>query len=867
MKQRYIKFVLGLIFIAVSLSSSAKLAGGESLSSSDVAEHLIGIVRDSLTNEPIPYASVSFEGKGIGSISDINGAYRITTRKGLNEVTFTAVGYRKKTMKFVPGVTKRLNVKLQPTDIQLKEIVVKPKKEKYSRKNNPAVELMRKVIEHKSNQRLEQNDFYQYDKYQKMTTSINDVNPDDFGKGIYKKMPFLVNQVEPCMETNKLIIPLSVDETASQTFFRKNPKNEKTIIKGMNSSGINELFSTGDMLGTILKDVFADVNIYDDDIRLLSSRFISPISTSSAISFYKYYIMDTIKVDRDSCIHLTFVPNNSQDFGFTGHLYILKDSSYAVKKCTMNLPKKTGVNFVDNLDITQSYEQLPNGLWALKDDDMIVELSFLKDVSKMQVRRITKYNNYAFEEVPPKLFKLKGNTVKEVDAMMKGADFWNEVRPVPLTDKENGMDMFVQHLEEMPGFKYAIIGLKALIENYVETGSKDHPSKFDFGPMNTIIGSNSIEGLRLRISGQTTAKLNPQLFLSGYYAYGFKDNRSKYKGTVEYSFDKKEFLAREFPKHSVSLSYMYDVMSPMDKFLKTDKDNMFVGLKTTTVDQMSYVRDVSLKYERETMSGFSFAMTVKNRNDEPTGSLAYKMNDEKGTVIPDITTTEASLQLRFAPGETFINTKQRRLPINFDAPIFTLSHTMGIKDVMGGDYNFNLTEAGVYKRFWLSSWGRLDAFVKAGKQWDKVPFPLLIMPAANLSYITQRETFNLINNMEFLNDKFASLDLTYDLNGRLFNRIPLIKKLKWREVFKFKALYGSLSDKNNPDKSKDLFLFPTRDGQTTSFAMGKDPYMEFSVGVYNIFKILHIEYTRRLNYLDHPGINKDGIRIAMMLNF
>ena len=867
MKQLYIKFVLALFVIAISYTASVHSAVVVGSVSETSPSHLTGVVRDSVTNEPIPYASVSYEGKGVGSISDINGAYRITTRKGWNEVTFTAVGYKKKTVKIVPGVTTKLSIKLQSTDIQLTEIVVKPKKEKYSRKNNPAVELMKKVIEHKSSQRLEENDFYQFDKYQKLTTSINDVNPDDFGKGIYKKMPFLVNQVEPCLETNKLIIPFSVQETASQTIFRKDPKDEKTIIKGINTSGVDELFSTGDMMGTILKDVFTDVNIYDDDIRLLSSRFISPISSSSAISFYKFYIMDTLKVEKDSCIHLTFVPNNSQDFGFTGHLYILKDSTYAVKKCIMNLPKKTGVNFVDNLNIIQSYEQLPNGRWALKDDDMIVELSFVKNLSKLQVRRLTRYSNYAFNEIQPKLFKVKGNTVKEVDAMMKDDDFWNKMRPVPLTDKENGMDLFLKHLEEMPGFKYMIIGLKALIENFVETGSKGHPSKFDFGPMNTIIGSNTIEGLRLRISGQTTAKLFPQLFLSGYYAYGFKDNRSKYKGMVEYTFDKKEFLAREFPKHSISFSYMYDVMSPMDKFLKTDKDNMFVGLKTTTVDQMSYVRDAQFKYERETMSGFSVAMTVKNRNDEPTGNLFYIKNDEAKTNVHDITTTEASLQLRFAPGETFINTKDRRLPINFDAPIFTLSHTMGIKDVLGGDYKFNFTEAGVYKRFWLKSWGRLDAYVKAGKQWDKVPFPLLIMPAANLSYITQRETFNLINNMEFLNDKFASLDLTYDLNGRLFNRIPLIKTLKWREVFKFKALYGGLSDKNNPDLSSGLFLFPTRDGVPTSYAMGKQPYMEFSVGIYNIFKLLHIEYTRRLNYLDHPGINKDGIRLAVMLNF
>lgn len=855
MKQRHLRSFFGLILLIISVSASAQLTG---------------VVRDSLTNEPISYASVSYKGKGVGSISDINGAYRITTHKGWNEVTFTAVGYQTKTFKIVPGVTLKLNIKLQSADVRIQEVIIKPRKEKYSRKNNPAVELMKKVIANKSAQRLDDNEYYQYDKYEKMTTSLNDVKPEDFGKGIYKKMPFLVNQVEPCPETNKLIIPISVQETASQKIFRKDPKSEKNLIKGINSSGLDQLFSTGDMIGTVLNDVFADINIYDNDIRLLQTRFVSPIS-NSAISFYKYYIMDTLYVDRDSCIHLTFVPNNSQDFGFTGHLYIIKDSTYAVKKCTMNLPKKTGVNFIDNLDIIQSYEHLPNGMWALKDDDMIAELSVLKSLQGVQVRRTTKYNNYAFEPISPQLFRLKGSTVKDVNVMMKGDEFWNQVRPVPLTQKEDAMDMFIQRLEQMPGFKYAIFGLKALIENYVETCSKGHPSKFDFGPMNTIVGKNSIEGWRLRISGQTTAKLNPQLFLGGYYAYGFKDERSKYKATVEYCFDKKEYLSSEFPKHSVSASYGYDLMSPMDKFLKTDKDNMFVGLKATKVDQMSYVREASVKYERETSSGFSLSMMLKNRNDEPAGALQYIMNNPTRSLdentVHNLRTTEASLKLRYAPGETFVNTKQRRIPVSLDAPIFTLSHTMGFKNILGGDYDFNFTEAGIFKRFWLSSWGKFDAYLKAGKQWNKVPFPLLIMPAANLSYISQKETFNLINNMEFLNDQFASIDLTYDLNGKLFNRIPFVKRLKWREVFKFKALYGSLSDKNNPEKSQDLFLFPTQDGKTTSFVMGSQPYMECSVGIHNIFKLLHIEYVRRLNYLDHPGINKDGFRIAVMLNF
>lgn len=857
MKTKYIKSFLLFLLLGCCISVSA--------------QNIQGVVTDSLTNEPIPYLSVFYEGKGVGSITDNDGNYKVETRKGWNKLTFSAVGYVTKVVNIIPGVTKNLNVRMRPDDIMLDEVVVKPKREKYSRKNNPAVELMKKVIAHKKNNKLSENDYYQYNKYQKITMSLNDVTPEMLEKGMYKKMPFLKDQIELCEETNKFILPISVDETASQKIYRKHPKSEKTIIKGMSSTGVNELFATGDMLSTVLKDVFTDVNIYDNDIRLLQYPFISPISSSDAISFYKFYIMDTTFVDKDKCFHLTFVPNNSQDFGFTGHLYVLADSSYTVKKCTMNLPKKSGVNFVDNMDIIQEFEQLPNGEWVLKTDDMIVEMTLMKIMQGFQIRRTTRYSDYAFDELPQQLFKRKGAEIKEADAMMRGDDFWNQYRPVPLTQTESSMDMLVKRLEQMPGFKYVIFVLKAFIENFVETGTKEHPSKVDIGPVNTMISNNYIDGLRLRMSAQTTANLNPHLFFKGYYAYGFKDHRSKYMGEVEYSFNKKEYLPREFPKNSITFSYQYDVMSPTDKFLKTDKDNVFVSFKTSTVDQMSYVRNIALKYENETQFGLKTTVEVKHSTDEPTGGLAYITNDDQKTLVPEIQTMEAFLAFRYAPGETFVNTKQRRIPVSFDAPVFTLSHTAGFKGVLGGEYNYNLTEIGLYKRFWFSSWGKIDMFVKGGAQWNKVPFPLLIMPAANLSYILQRETFNLINNMEFLNDRYASLDVSWDLNGKIFNRIPLLKKLKWREAIGFKMLYGHLTDKNNPMKhpgDSELFLFPTRDGRPTSFVMDpKTPYMECSVGIHNIFKILHIDYVRRLNYLDHPDANKWGVRFMVMMTF
>ena len=842
----------------------------------DASAQIKGVVTDSLTNEPLMYITVQYEGKGVGAITNAEGEYQVETRKGWDELMFSAIGYITKRVKLTPD-TKVLNVQLAPADVMLSEVVVKPKKEKYSRKNNPAVDFMRKVIANKKALKLEENDYYQYQKYEKMKMSINDVTPEKMEKGIYKKFSFFKDQVEVSPKTNKMILPISIKETASRTIYRKSPKSEKTIIEGMNSTGIEEFFNTGDMLGTILNDVFSDINIYDDDIRLLQRRFVSPIGRG-AITFYKYYLMDTLMVDKQECVHLTFVPQNPQDFGFIGHLYVVKDSTYAVKRCTMNLPKRTGVNFVDNMDIVQEYEQLPDGNWVLTDDDMTVELVFVKGIQGLEVQRTTKYTDYKFDEIEPRLFRLKGNVIKEANMLAKSDEYWAKVRQVPLTKKESNMDIFMNRIEQIPGFKYVIFGAKALIENFVETGSKEHPSKVDIGPINTMITSNYVNGTRFRLSAMTTGNLHPHWSFSGYGAYGTKDKKWFYSGQAAYSFNKREYVLWEFPKHYLAFKYTYDVMSPMDKYLMTDKDNMFVGWKWTTVDQMSYIRDATLTYELETNSGFSVMAMARHRNDQPAGVLQYWKNNGKvagqwdatNTLVHDMTTTELGVTLRYAPGETFVNTKQRRVPVSLDAPVFTLSHTAGFKGVLGGEYNFNLTELSLRKRIWFGSWGKLDVTARAGAQWNTVPFPLLNLPMANLSYITQNnESFNLIDNMEFLNDRYASLALSYDMNGKLFNRIPLIKRLKWRERFRIRGLWGTLTDKNNPYKSNnpDLFLFPMRNGLPTSYVMGKTPYVEASVGIYNIFKLIHIEYVRRLTYTNMPGVQKDGIRFMILTIF
>lgn len=627
----------------------------------------------------------------------------------------------------------------------IREVTVKAKRRRYSRRDNPAVELMRRVVEAKRQTDLTQNDYYQYNKYQKITLSLNDIQPEQLSQGPFRRHPWLVEQVETSPTTGKLIMPLSVDETVSQKVFRRQPRAEKTIIQGQTSRGVNDIFQTGDILNTVMKDVFTDVDLYQDHIRLLQYPFISPLS-KEGIGFYRYYIEDTLTVERDTCIHLHFLPNNQQDMGFRGDLYLLKDSSLHVRRCEMTIPRQSNVNFVRDVTLVQDYEQLADGQWVLTRDDMTTDLELLSCLRSVTVSRTTRLSGYDFTPISDRQFRGLAREVTEPDAQMRDDAFWARYRQVELSPGESSMDKFIHRIESIPGFKYVIFGLKALFENSVETST---PNYVDLCPVNTLLTHNYVDGWRSRLSAKTTANLSPHFFLSGYYGHGWGSHRDYYSAEL-----------------------------------------------------------------------------------------------------------------------TYINSKQRRRAINLDAPVISLSHTVGVKGVLGGDYNYNLTEAHLYKRFWTGSWGKVDCHLKGGIQWNRVPFPLLIHPAANPSYIIEPETFNLINTLEFLNDRYASLMVSWDMNSRLLNRLPLVKRLHWREYLAVRTLWGTLTDKNNPllaENAGDTRLMHLPEG--THVMAPNRPYTEMVLGVHNIFKFFHVEYVRRLSYNDLPTSPHWGMRYVIELSF
>ncbi|MBR1518819.1 MAG: carboxypeptidase-like regulatory domain-containing protein [Prevotella sp.] len=813
----------------------------------------------------IPYASVMYKGHHVAVASDGEGRFSIPRHEGWT-LTFSSVGYKTQTVKVDAKTPNTLKITLKEDATNLGEVTVSSKRGKYRRKDNPAVELMRRVIAAKEKNDLANHDYYQYNKYQKISFAISDLRADDLQSGMFKNSKWLLDQVETSSYTNKLILPLSVDETVTQHIYRKDPRSEKDIVKGRQSSGVNNVLQTGELLNTMLKEVFTDVDIYDNFVRLLQYPFTSPIG-ETAISFYRYYIEDTVYVDRDLCYHLEFMPNNQQDFGFRGHLYVLADSTLHVKKCSLTIPHKSDVNFVRQMHIDQEFSKLDNGEWVLTMDDMWAELSVTGFLSEVLVVRNTRLSDYAFDELPKKLFKGRAKTRHESDAMLRDEAFWNQYRAVELTKSESSMDAFIHRMEQSKNYKWVILGVRALVENYVETGSSTTKSKFDIGPINTLISKNFVDGFRFRLSGRTTAALNPHLFWNGYIARGLDSKKTYYGSELTYSLNKKKNSSFEFPQRNIVFESSYDVMTPADKFLIHNKDNAFMAFRTQKVEQMYFYNRQKLSFIYESDWGLSFNASLKTESNETAGDLHFiRVSD--GTDVGKIRTTEAKVGVRYCPGQTFVNTKQHRLPVNLDSPEFTLAHTMGFNHLLGGRYKLNFTEVGFYKRQWLGSWGYIDVHANAGAQWEKVPFPLLIMPPVNLSYFEHENTFSLMRNMEFLNDRYAFWSIAWDMNGKLLNRLPLIKHLKWREYIAFKGMFGKLTDKNNPFLEKNagddmLFEFPFGAHVMDS----RTPYMEIVAGVHNIFKFFSIDFVHRFNYNGNEETKKNGVRFGFMISF
>lgn len=743
----------------------------------------------------------------------------------------------------------------------LDELVVTRGKRHYSKKNNPAVVLMNEVRRDKDKVWAENADYFSCDVYEKTLLGINDFNGEfSNDDSPLRKFSLLEECIDTARWTGKKILALSLREKVYTQLNSLSPKCRKELIGGMRNAGIDEAFNQSN-ISAVLEDVLRKINIYDNDITLMQNRFVSPLSHIAA-DYYMFHLGDTVMVGTDRCVELDFAPHTPETFGFNGTLYIAStpDSIYYVRKVYMRVPASINLNYVKNIFVSQHYRLLPGDKCVKTVDDLSLDLRIIAGTPSFYGRRLSMFSNFKFDKrYDLEEFYTRAENEIVLEGVKDDDGFWSQHRVLPLSRSEAALEGMMTGLRKIPLIYWSEKVLKLLEQGYVVTGRK---SKFDFGPLNTLISYNSAEGVRLRIGGMTTANLSDRLFARGYVAYGFKDRKPKYSAELEYSFNDKKYHSREFPVNSILARYTYDLDMLGQHYLHTNADNVFLSLKRKSSYLVTYRRLAELRYKLELANNFSMEFGIEHTTQYATPWVGFI--DGYGVSHSSFRQAAAYMLLRYAPGEKFVQGRNNRAPINMDAPVFVLRHEYGPKRLLGSSFTLNRTELSVSKRFWFSAFGYTDLMVKGGKIWSQVQFPALLWPNANLSYTIQPESYSLMNPMEFAIDQYLSADMTYWMNGLILNRIPLVKKLKFREILTFKALWGGLTKRNNPAYCENLYRFPY---DSDTHTLGRTPYMEIGVGLDNILTILRIDYVWRLTYRNLPGTDRSGLRVSLHFSF
>ena len=827
-----------------------------------------GKVIDIETGEALPHANITYvsDGTTYGTISDLNGVFRLESDKIFDYVTFQYAGYKTYKVKIKRFTTQTVVAKMESESITLPQAEVRAQrkiKERYKRKGNPAVDLIRKVQNNAEKNSLTGFDYYQYDEYSKLELGPSNLSDSLETKGFMKKMSFVCDNIRPSELTGRNYLSMYFVETMSKTYYRKNPHFLTTEVTDTKDVLLSKFLDFTSM-EAVIDNWIGFVDVYQRNVSLFNNEYTSPMSPI-AITFYHFYIVDTVQYQNENCIMLAFTPANQMDMGLCGNLWITNDSSYMVKKVQLQIPKHSGTNFVESMMFEQEYEKVG--------DVMIpTQYKLIADIFYLGValhgKRSGVFSNIELNKPMPDDFyvgKPEKTRSKGFYDHRDDEKYWDDHRSVELSQHEKLISENNERLKKVWSFRVLTGTALAIGYNYIDCGP------IDIGPVFNMLSYNEIEGWRLRFGAKTNTRFHKHIFFEGFGAYGTRDEKFKYRGQIMYSFNDKVNNQWEFPMNLLTLSYEHNTnvprMSTFGYSFNEDSDRLGRSISRQGNKKMVFIDKVRLSYDYETNSQLGFKLFAEYLEQRPLGDLVFTTND--GRIYDPLTTNSVGFEIRFAYNEKTYQIHQYRKPLASSvAPIVTVGYSYGGK-VLGSEYEYHKIQAMMSKRWFLSVLGVADLNITTGMVVGEAPYPLLFAHRANQGIYYDDRGFNLMNYYEFVSQYYVQGLFDYNFNGFILNRIPLLGKLKLREVLSLKAVWGGIANECNPSNGNpNLFPFPTTpDGQTRTYTLEKEPYVEGGIGIANIFSILRIDYVRRFNYLDHPEVDKWGIFFSLKVKF
>ncbi|MFD1770679.1 DUF5686 and carboxypeptidase-like regulatory domain-containing protein [Sphingobacterium suaedae] len=860
MPAQYTQHLAKHIASLILLLTSSFLSFGQTL-------HVKGKVMDVTNKESISYATIAAIGSTTATSTDDNGNFVLKVEPGFSKIRISYVGYEPQDVSISGESYQELTIYLVPEENTIEAVQIKaPKRSKYSNKNNPAVELIRQVIAHKDENRIAAYDYAQYQQYEKVSLGLSNLSEKFKNRKVFKNYQFLFEKedVEGSDASRGYTLPAFIEERLSQVYSRKKPSTTKQLILAEQRAQFDPKFVDNDGLSAYFNKLYQDIDIYESNIELVTNQFLSPIAGASP-TFYKFYITDTVKTETPYLVELSFFPRNKADLLFQGKLYITLDGKYAVKRAELSVADDINLNFVRDLDVKLDFQQDVNDRYYLRTSSLGLDFSLTDKGTGIKGNRTVTFDDFKTGVIQPDSVYAGASVVKVYEETKEALtdEYWATHRPLPLKPTEQNIYRNIDTLQLIPSFQRFMDISALILSGYKQAGP------VEIGPVNTFYSFNPVEGFRLRLGGRTTDRLSKRFYAEGYTAYGFKDEKWKYFLSGTYALNNKSVYT--FPQHYIRASVMRDTKIPGQNLEFVQEDNFLLSFKRGENERYLYNDIYRLEYKREFENHFSYTVGFSKWKQQPAGILTYQMLDDEGSkrLFNELNTTELSVSLRYAPHEEFYQGKLYRTPIFNKYPIFYLNYIAGLKDVLDGGFNYHNFTLGADKRFYFSQLGYADVNVEGNYIiGDQIPFPFLNIHRANQTYAYQLRSYNLMNFLEFVSDHSVSTNIQYYMNGFILNKIPLIKKLKWREVFSVKAIYGGLRNENNPTYTNRVFQFQENEnGEPITYSFGNRPYVEASVGLSNIFKFIRVDYVRRLNYLNQPEVPKHGIRVRVKFDF
>ncbi len=795
-------------------------------------------------DEPVAFANVVFKNSKEGVITDENGSFYFESEENYSALMVSFVGFQTQEVPIKKGLNANLRIVLKE-GTELKEVIVYTGKT--SKKNNPAIDILRKIWARKRKNGLHMFDQYKYDKYEKVEFDMNTIDSAFMNSKVFKGMEFIFENIDTSRITGKTYLPIFINESASEVYGDNVLNKKKEILKGNKNSG----FGNGDGVNTFIKDLYADYDIYKNYLKFFDKSFVSPLSRTG-IDVYNYVLSDSAYIDNKWCYNIVYYPRRKGELTFKGDFWV-NDSTWAIKKINLEASKSANINWVKEIYIEQEFDVLNDSVFLLKRDYMMSDFSLTKKEESKGVygKRTTVVKNHVFNQPKDEKFYREEVNFYDNKVFNQSDDFWAEKRFEKLNENEAGIYKMLDTLQTVPKFKKIYNLASILGSGYIQHGN------FDFGPIFSTFGYNDVEGTRIRVGGRTYFGPNDRWRIQGYTAYGFRDEKLKYGFLGKWMVNTKNRLIlslgnrQDVEQIGVSLTTSNDVLGrsfASSALFASGVNNQLTSVNLTTLGmEIEPVKNLIFQ------TNFSYR-TLESASDE--FSLDYYTDLTQTEIKSEVKQSEINLVLEYTPGRKTVGYGVDRLEVDNNYARFFISYSNGLKGVMNSDFNYQKLQLFYRQPVLIGGFGRLFSTFETGKIFGEVPLGLMGVIPGNQSWFLIENTYNLLDYYDFVADEYASLHFEHHFNGRLFSRIPGLRKLNLREIIGIKGVYGRVSDENRMINASGLpYIAPD------------DLYWEYHAGVGNIFKVMRIDFAWRGSYLDMPDARKFGIKASFGFYF